>query len=141
MEATHQSPRDPEEPHGERAAVPHHIVNYLLIFYTLVGLTVLTVAVSFYRAPNELVNVLLALLIASIKAIFVARFFMHLKFEGKLIWVILFVPLGLTVILVCALIPDVVLTHSYSHSASLHIFSDPYHMFPWGRVLPWWPKG
>ena len=97
----------PEEAHG--VSVPHaeHKINYLMIFYTLVVLTVVTVAIAFKRFPNELVNVSLALLVASIKATFVARYFMHLKFEGKLIYVIFFVPLVLTVILVSALIPDV----------------------------------
>ena len=37
----------------------------------------------------------------------VALFFMHLKFEGKLIYVIFCVPLVLCVLLICALIPDV----------------------------------
>ena len=70
-------------------------------------LTVVTVAIALKRFDNELVNVLLALLVASIKAMFVATYFMHLKFEGKLIYFIFFVPLVLTVILICALIPDV----------------------------------
>lgn len=99
--------RIPEQAHG--TSVPHaeHKINYLGIFYTLVVLTVVTVAIAFYRFSNELVNVSLALLVASIKATFVGRYFMHLKFEGKLILGIFLVPLVLTVILICALIPDV----------------------------------
>jgi len=62
----------------------------------------------FYRFDNEVVNLLLALLVASIKATLVAMFFMHLKFEGKLIYLILIVPLLLCILLVCALIPDIV---------------------------------
>ena len=99
--------RLPEEPHGVSVPHPEHKINYLMIFYLLVGLTVVTVLIAFKRFPNELVNVLLALLVASIKATFVARYFMHLKFEGKLIYFIFFVPLGLTVLLIAALIPDV----------------------------------
>jgi cytochrome c oxidase subunit 4 len=99
--------RMPEEPHGVTVPMPHHHVNYLAIFFTLVILTVVTVAVAFYRFENEMVNVLLALLVASVKATFVAMFFMHLKFEGKLIYVIFIVPLILTVLLICALIPDI----------------------------------
>jgi cytochrome c oxidase subunit IV len=53
------------------------------------------------------VNVLIALTIASVKATFVARFFMHVKFEGKLIRLILLCPLVLCVILMMALIPDI----------------------------------
>src|SRR5438309_1691945 len=99
--------RVPEEPHGVSVPMPHHHVNYWMIFYTLVALTVVTVAVAFKRFDNEVVNVLLALLVASIKAMFVAVYFMHLKFEGKLIYCIFFVPLVLTVLLICALLPDI----------------------------------
>jgi cytochrome c oxidase subunit IV len=95
---------------GHAAAVPHHHVNYYAIFFTLVILTVVTVAVAFLKIHQEWVKVLLALTIASIKAGFVAIFFMHLKFEGKLIYIIVFVPLTLTVILVAALFPDIVMT-------------------------------
>ena len=98
---------EPEEAHGVTTPTPHHAINYLMIFYLLVALTIITVLVSMKRFENEMVNVLLALLVAFIKATFVARFFMHLKFEGKLIRCILFVPLVLTVLLICALIPDV----------------------------------
>ena len=99
--------RVPEEAHGTSAPHADHKINYLAIFFTLVVLTVVTVAIALKRFDNELVNVLLALLVASIKAMFVATYFMHLKFEGKLIYFIFFVPLVLTVILICALIPDV----------------------------------
>jgi caa(3)-type oxidase subunit IV len=84
-----------------------HKVNYILIFFTLVILTFVTVLIAMKRFDNEAVNVLLALLVATIKATFVARFFMHLKFEGKLIWSIFVVPLCLTVLIIFALIPDV----------------------------------
>src|SRR5689334_12312864 len=99
--------RIPDEPHGTTAPIPHHQLNYCPIFVALVVLTVVTVAVAFKRFESELVNVLLALLIASVKASLVAMYFMHLKFEGKLIYFIAIVPLVLCVILVCALIPDV----------------------------------
>ena len=98
------------EAHGEPVHVAHvdHHVPYVKIFLLLVVLTIVTVAVAFLNIQSELVKVLLALTIASIKAAFVAMFFMHLKFEGKLIRFVLFVPLGLTVILIAALIPDIV---------------------------------
>ena len=97
-----------EPTHGVSEPVPHHKVNYFLIFGLLVVLTAVTVGVAFIDIKSEIVKVLLALTIASIKASAVAYFFMHLKFEGKLIYLILFVPLGLCVLLVVALIPDVV---------------------------------
>ena len=96
------------EPHGHSVPMPHHKINYVAIFILLVALTIVTVAVAFIHIRSELVKVLIALLIASIKAAFVAFYFMHLKFEGRLIYLILFLPLFLSVILVLALIPDVV---------------------------------
>ena len=90
------------------AATPHHHVPYFLVFGTLVALTIITVAVAFLDIKSEIVKVLLALAIASVKASAVAFFFMHLKFEGKLIYLILIVPLLLCVLLVVALIPDIV---------------------------------
>ena len=98
---------EPEEAHGVTVPTPHHHVNYYAIFATLVVLTAITVGVYFLHPTSELVKILLALLIASVKAILVAYFFMHLKFEGKLIYTIFIVPLILCVLLVVALIPDV----------------------------------
>ena len=98
--------------HGEAtdhsAPTPHHHVPYYLVFGALVVLTIITVAVAFVDIKSEIAKVLLALAIASVKASAVAFFFMHLKFEGKLIYLILIVPLLLCVLLVVALIPDIV---------------------------------
>ena len=119
---TAQQLPEPSEPHGVTVALPHHAVNYYLIFVTLVALTVVTVAIALVRFQSELVNVLIALLIASIKAIFVARYFMHLKFEGKLIYAILLLPVGLCIILMCALIPDIGFGRHTAFNDSIGIF-------------------
>ena len=37
---------EPEEPHGVTVPTPHHVINYLMIFYLLVALTILTVLVA-----------------------------------------------------------------------------------------------
>jgi cytochrome c oxidase subunit 4 len=111
MDTTHSANRmagEPEEPHGHTEALPHHPVPYYMVFGVLVVLTVVTVAVAFLEIHSEIAKVLLALAIASIKASAVAFFFMHLKFEGKLIYLILIVPLLLCILLVVALIPDIV---------------------------------
>ena len=97
-----------EEPHAVTEPMPHHAVPYYAIFGLLVILTAVTVGVAFLNIKSEIVKVLLALTIASIKASAVALFFMHLKFEGKLIYLILIVPLCLCVLLIVALIPDIV---------------------------------
>lgn len=82
-------------------------LTYWWIFVILIILTALTVMIAFKRFDDELANVSLALLIALTKGSFVARYFMHLKFEGKLIWLIFLLPLGLCVILTLALVPDI----------------------------------
>jgi cytochrome c oxidase subunit 4 len=99
---------DAEEPHGHTAPMPHHKVNYVAIFGLLIALTVVTVVVAFVHIRSEVIKVLVALTIAAIKASFVALYFMHLKFEGKLIYLILIIPVFLCILLVIALIPDVV---------------------------------
>ena len=109
---------EPEEPHGHTEPLPHHHVNYLMIFLVLVALTILTVMIALKRFDNELINLLLAMLVASIKAICVAMYFMHLKFEGKLIYLILIVPLILCVILIAALIPDIVFALPFNRMAA-----------------------
>ena len=98
---------EPEEAHGHTVPMPHHHVPYFLIFGCLIALTVITVLAAFIHFGTELITVGIALLIAFVKATLVARYFMHLKFEGKLIYLILFAPLALCVILVVALIPDI----------------------------------
>ena len=99
--------RIPEPAHGHAEPVPHHKVNYVAVFSTLVVLTVVTVVVAFLGIKSELAKVMLALAIASIKASAVILYFMHMKFEGKLIYLILIVPVTFCVVLVLSLLPDV----------------------------------
>jgi len=99
--------RMPEPAHGHAEPTPHHKVNYLAVFITLVVLTVLTVIVAFVNLKSEVAKVLLALAIASIKASAVILYFMHVKFEGKLIYLILIVPITFCILLVISLLPDV----------------------------------
>ena len=130
-DATTPAGRIPEEPHGTTTFAKHHKVNYLFIFFSLVILTVVTVLVAMHRFHNEVVNLLLALLVATIKATLVAMFFMHLKFEGKLIYLIFFVPLVLCVLMIVALIPDILMNNpdTHPHSSSLHLFNSVSHLF------------
>lgn len=97
----------------------HARPNYYLIFVSLVVATVLTVLVAMHRFESEIVNVALCLGIASVKACLVATFFMHLRFESKLIYVIATVPLVLCVILVVSLLPDVSFGQLFSDAHSL----------------------
>ena len=118
---------EPDEPHDVSRPTPHHTVNYYAIFGLLVALTVVTVAVAFIHMQSEIAKVLVALLIASIKASFVCLFFMHLKFEGKLIYLIMIVPLILTVLLVCALIPDILFGHPFNPPAAAQVVAPAAH--------------
>jgi cytochrome c oxidase subunit 4 len=99
--------RMPEPVHGQSEPPPRHHVNYIAVFAVLFALTVVTVAVAFLRLEKEWQKVTLALTIASIKASAVVLYFMHLKFEGKLIYLILLVPVSFCIILVTSLLPDV----------------------------------
>jgi cytochrome c oxidase subunit 4 len=67
-------------------------------------LTVATVAVSYLDLG--VMNVAVALLIASLKASLVALFFMHLKFENKLVWAFALVPIFFLVLIVGGTISD-----------------------------------
>lgn len=62
--------------------------TYKLVFAALATFTALTVAVSYLHLPIK-AAVLVALLIASIKGSLVAGWFMHLKAERKLIYMVL----------------------------------------------------
>ena len=58
--------------------------TYLAVYGVLVLLTGVTVMISY--VDLGLMNVVVALLIASVKASLVALFFMHLKSEDRLVW-------------------------------------------------------
>ena len=68
-----------------------HIVQpriYVTIFLALMVGTTLTVIAAFYDFPGPL-NAVLALTIASIKATLVVLFFMHVRYSGRLIWLVI----------------------------------------------------
>jgi len=67
-----------------------HIVSvkvYLVIFFSLLLGTALTVFAAFYDFPWQL-NTIIALTIASIKATLVVLYFMHVRYSNRLVWVI-----------------------------------------------------
>jgi cytochrome c oxidase subunit IV len=68
-----------------------HIVQprvYIVIFLALMVGTALTVMAAFYDFPGPL-NAVLALTIAVIKATFVVLYFMHVRYSGRLIWLVI----------------------------------------------------
>ena len=58
---------------------------YYAVFFALMGLTALTTAIAY--ADLGPMNAVAALAIASLKAVLVLLYFMHVKYAGRLIWV------------------------------------------------------
>jgi cytochrome c oxidase subunit IV len=76
--------------HGELG----HILpqrTYFLTFGALLILTVITVAVS--RVDFGNFNLIVAMIIASVKAALVLMFFMHAKYENPVLWTYIAVPM------------------------------------------------
>jgi cytochrome c oxidase subunit IV len=79
---------NPENHHSTSDQAPHvHIVSYkdhASTFLGLILLTIMTVTVSVFGADLYTLTVLTALAIASTKAVVVALYFMHLKYDPKI---------------------------------------------------------
>jgi cytochrome c oxidase subunit 4 len=86
----------------------HKHPNYMGIFWILLTVTVLEVGYSFLKIPRP-VLILGLVALAAFKAILVALYFMHLKFERKSLGVIVASTLILGAILVSVGIGDHVL--------------------------------
>jgi cytochrome c oxidase subunit 4 len=87
--------------------VSKHVRTYLLVFGALIVGTILTVAAWKVHLPTLFLTVLVAMIIASLKASLVAGWFMHLASEQKMIYVILgftaFFFLGMVVLTIWAM--------------------------------------
>jgi len=77
---------------------------YLVVWGALVVLTAVTVAVSYVHLG--LMNVVVALLIASAKASLVALFFMHLRYESRLVWGFALTPIFFLVLIIAGTLSD-----------------------------------
>ncbi len=77
---------------------------YIAVWGGLVLLTGLTVAVSYVNLG--VMNVVVALLIASLKATLVALYFMHLRSEGRLVWGFALTPIFFLVLIVAGTLSD-----------------------------------
>lgn len=83
----------------------HAHPNYMAVFAILFIMTVIEVAVAFTPLPK--VTIVLALVcLAVIKASLVALYYMHLKFEGRLIYAVALVPIFMAVLLTLTLLND-----------------------------------
>jgi caa(3)-type oxidase subunit IV len=81
------------------ADIHRHVRGYLIVFATLLLLTLATVAVSYVHLPRHQA-IAAAMVFAVIKASLVAAYFMHIGSEGQVVhgvlvfWAIVFVGLG-----------------------------------------------
>ena len=98
--------------HGSNTNSNHHdelghfIPTPLLrnVLLTLLVLTAVTVAVS--RIDFGVFNIVVAMLIASVKAGLVGLFFMHLKYENKAIWIFVLFPILLLITMIAGIFID-----------------------------------
>ncbi len=86
--------------------------KYLNIFWWLLGLTIVEVAVAIPDYATVLKAILLIGLACG-KAILVANYFMHLKFERKTLALIVITPFLICVFLVFMLMPDLTAASRY----------------------------
>ena len=83
--------------------------KYMRIFWILLGLTIAEVVVAMPFLKGMLGTPITAILLigmACSKALYVALYFMHLKFEQKTLMVIALTPFIICVFLVFMLLPD-----------------------------------
>lgn len=86
--------------------VAHQRPNYMLIWLYLFVLTVIEVGAAFLSGLPKLWLILILIFLAVWKALLVALFFMHLKFERWRLRLVFIVPLPLAAILVLATITE-----------------------------------
>ena len=80
--------------------------NYMLIWLYLFIMTVAEVTLAFELPVSRNLKLILLLILAIWKAMLVALFFMHLKFERWRLRLIFIVPLPLAIILVTTVIME-----------------------------------
>jgi len=84
----------------------HKLPNYMLIWLYLFVLTAAEVLFAFEMPISQLAKILCLLVLAVVKALLVALFFMHLKFERWNLIILAIVPLPLAAILILAVITE-----------------------------------
>jgi len=80
--------------------------NYMLIWLYLFLMTIAEVVLAFELPVSQNIKLILLLILAVWKAMLVAMFFMHLKFERWRLRLIFIVPLPLAAILVTTVIME-----------------------------------
>lgn len=78
--------------------------NYFAVWGALIVLTTMTVLVSYVHLG--MMNVVVALIIASLKASLVALYFMHLQYESRLVWGFALTPIFFLVLIIAGTLSD-----------------------------------
>lgn len=78
--------------------------TYVAVWGALIVLTAVTVLVSY--ADLGVMNVVVALFVASVKASLVALYFMHLRHEDRLVWAFALTPILFLVLIVAGTLSD-----------------------------------
>jgi len=85
----------------------HKHPPYILIWIVLLVLTLAEVAMSLYMTNVSRVWLAVGLILMAVwKAVLVAMYYMHLKYEPARLWILAVSPLPLAVILVLAVISE-----------------------------------
>lgn len=88
------------EAHGE-----HHDPPYLIIWAVLLVMTMAEVGYAFLSLPKIWLTIGLCVM-AIWKALLVALYYMHLRWEPRRLWVLVVAPLPLVVILIAAVLTE-----------------------------------
>ena len=86
----------------------HSHPPYMLIFFTLGALTFLELGVAFLGHMGKTTIILILVVMAIWKALLVALYFMHLRFETNRLRILAIAPLPLAVIMILAVITEYV---------------------------------
>ncbi len=85
--------------HATTADIKKHVRTYVIVFVSLMLLTIVTVAVS-YLHLNVTAAIIVAMFIATIKGSLVAAYFMHLISEKRLIYFALLLTVVFFIVLI-----------------------------------------
>ena len=90
----------------EGTVTAHKPPNYAAVFWSLFILTILEIVVANLHQFPKIFIVVSLIFLAVVKALLVALFYMHLKFEKLIIYVIVIFPLFLAAVLTILILSD-----------------------------------
>ncbi len=93
--------------HSDSSQPHSHLKELTLTFAALIVLTIVTVKIAKLDFGGVAINISIAMLIASIKAGLVALYFMHLKWEEKLIVGFAALSIPFVILMIATMVWDV----------------------------------